>query len=61
LPAQELDERTHHDHCPTSDVRPSPVDAHEASTTDEVSELLVAGISDRERALINMRTTPVDA
>ncbi len=37
------------------------VDAHEANTTDEVVELVRAGIADRQRpTLINARTTPVD-
>jgi benzoylformate decarboxylase len=37
------------------------VDAHEANTTDEVAELVRAGIADRQRpTLINARTTPVD-
>jgi benzoylformate decarboxylase len=36
------------------------VDAHEAHDTDEVTELVNAGIADRERpTLINVRTTPV--
>jgi len=36
------------------------VDAHEAQTTDEVVELVKAGIADRERpTLINARTIPV--
>jgi benzoylformate decarboxylase len=36
------------------------VDAHEAQTTDEVVELVKAGIADRQRpTLINARTTPV--
>jgi benzoylformate decarboxylase len=55
LPAQELDEIV-------ATTRSYGVDAHEAATTDDVSDLLVTGIADRERpALINMRTTPVDA
>jgi benzoylformate decarboxylase len=38
------------------------VDAHEAHTTDEVVELVRAGIADRQRpTLINARTTPVGA
>ncbi len=38
------------------------VDAHEAGTTDEVAELLNAGIADRNRpTLINVTTTPVSA
>jgi len=38
------------------------VDAHEAKTTDEVAELLNAGIADRDRpTLINIGTTPVGA
>ncbi len=37
------------------------VDAHEATSTDEVAELLNAGIADRDRpTLINISTTPVD-
>ena len=37
------------------------VDAHEAHTTDEVVELVKAGIADRHRpTLINARTTPVE-
>jgi benzoylformate decarboxylase len=36
------------------------VDAHEAHTTDEIVELVAAGIADRQRpTLINARTTPV--
>ncbi len=36
------------------------VDAHEAHTVDEVTELVKAGIADRELpTLINVRTTPV--
>jgi benzoylformate decarboxylase len=36
------------------------VDAYEATTTDEVAELLRAGIADRDRpTLINVATTPV--
>jgi benzoylformate decarboxylase len=36
------------------------VDAHEAQTTDEVVELVKAGIADRQRpTLINARTIPV--
>jgi benzoylformate decarboxylase len=38
------------------------VDAHEAKTTDDVAELLNAGIADRERpTLINITTTRVSA
>jgi benzoylformate decarboxylase len=38
------------------------VDAHEAKTTDDVAELLNAGIADRARpTLINIATTPVGA
>ncbi len=38
------------------------VDAYEAKTTDEVAELLNAGIADRDRpTLINVGTTPVGA
>lgn len=38
------------------------VDAHEAKTSDEIAELLHAGITDRERpTLINVTTTPVGA
>jgi hypothetical protein len=36
------------------------VDAHEAHTVDEVTELVKAGIADRQRlTLINARTIPV--
>jgi len=36
------------------------VDAHEAHTTDEIVELVAAGIADRQRpTLINARTTGV--
>ncbi len=36
------------------------VDAHEAHTVDEVSELVRAGIADRDRpTLINVHTVPV--
>jgi benzoylformate decarboxylase len=36
------------------------VDAHEAHSVDEVTELVRAGIADRERpTLINARTIPV--
>jgi len=36
------------------------VDAHEAHSSDEVFELVQAGIADRDRpTLINARTTPV--
>ena len=36
------------------------VDAHEAHTTDQVVELVKAGVADRQRpTLINVRTTPV--
>jgi benzoylformate decarboxylase len=36
------------------------VDAHEAHSVDEVSELVAAGIADRDRpTLINARTVPV--
>ena len=38
------------------------VDAHQATTTDDVAELLNAGIADRDRpTLINVTTTPVSA
>ena len=38
------------------------VDAHEAKTTDEVAELLIAGVTDLDRpTLINVTTTPVGA
>jgi benzoylformate decarboxylase len=38
------------------------VDAHEAHTTDDVVEMVRAGIADRARpTLINARTTPVRA
>ncbi|OBH89758.1 benzoylformate decarboxylase [Mycobacterium scrofulaceum] len=38
------------------------VDAYEAHTTDEVTELVKSGIADRRRpTLINARTTPVEA
>ena len=43
-------------------ARSDGVDAHEAKTTDEVAELLNAGIADRDRpTLINIGTTPVGA
>jgi hypothetical protein len=39
---------------------PNGVDAHEARSVDEVTELVRAGIADRERpTLINARTIPV--
>jgi benzoylformate decarboxylase len=39
---------------------PNGVDAHEAHSVDEVTELVRAGIADRERpTLINARTIPV--
>jgi benzoylformate decarboxylase len=38
------------------------VDAHEATSTDEVAALVKAGIADRDRpTLVNVRTTPVNA
>jgi benzoylformate decarboxylase len=38
------------------------VDAHEAKTTDEVAELLIAGVTDLDRpTLINVTTTPAGA